>query len=60
MFLRDEQRVVLLMLERSIAFLNGENIETILLQESFDGMDAGETLSRRDRGGTTERRCTQP
>jgi hypothetical protein len=37
LFPRDEQRVVLSMLERSVVFLTRENIETILLRESFDG-----------------------
>jgi hypothetical protein len=37
LFPRDERRVVLSMLERSVVFLTRENIETILLQESFDG-----------------------
>jgi hypothetical protein len=36
LFPRNEQRVVLSMLERSVVFLTRENIETILLQESFD------------------------
>jgi hypothetical protein len=37
LFSRDERRVVLSMLERSVVFLTRENIETILLMESFDG-----------------------
>jgi hypothetical protein len=36
LFPRDEQQVVLSMLERSVVFPISENIETILLQESFD------------------------
>lgn len=37
LFPRDERRVLLSMLERSVVFLTRENIETILLKESFDG-----------------------
>ncbi len=37
LFPRDEHRMVISMLERSVVFLTRENIETILLQESFDG-----------------------
>jgi hypothetical protein len=43
LFRRDEQQVVLAVLERSVAFLTRNNVETILLQESFD--DSAWTLA---------------